>query len=148
MLNMGQERPYVVGGKVYFFLTPTHPNDNLPNCCKYDGHLSAPCPQADQMESITSFTLQVTYLGCVQDTCLVLGHPNMSPCILDMVKVRVLEKGPGKLIKFRGKNSPNPPCAERAFTGSSTQTKFIVYSFYTQMNFQKPYMNPKHSIVG
>ena len=45
------------------------------NLAKYAGRPSAPCPQADQMESITRFTLQVPYLGCVQDTCLPIGHP-------------------------------------------------------------------------
>ena len=69
---------------------------------------------------------------------MVLGHPNMSPCILDRVKVRVLEKGPGKLIKFGGENNPNPPSVERALMGSGAQTKLIGYSFDTQMNFQKP----------
>ena len=35
------------------------------NLAKYAGRPSAPCPQADQMESITRFTLQVPYSGCV-----------------------------------------------------------------------------------
>ena len=72
----------------------------------------------------------------------------MSPCILATVKAWVLEKGPKKLIKFNVKNSPNPPCVGRALIGSGVQTKLLGYSFDTQMNFQRPYMNPKHATLA